>query len=129
MTDEHHLKRSIGMLLLISFCFVGALSTWFSATIVLPEISIHAKLVKSQEVWLANGVQIGFVVVALVIAFFNLSDTISLRFLIALSCAIAGLANLLILTANTPVSLIGLRFITGATLSGVNPLGAKIIAT
>ena len=84
MTDEYHFKKSVGMLLLISLCLVGALSTWFSATVVLSEISIHAKLIKSQEVWLTNGVQIGFVIGALIIAFFNLSDTISLNFLIAL---------------------------------------------
>lgn len=129
MTDEYHFKKSVGMLLLISLCLVGALSTWFSATVVLSEISIHAKLIKSQEVWLTNGVQIGFVIGALIIAFFNLSDTISLKFLIALSCAIAGLANLLILWASNPVGVIGLRCITGAALSGVYPPAVKLIAT
>ena len=129
MTKEHHFKSSVGMLLLISLCLVGALSTWFSATVVLPEISVHAQLNESQEVWLINGVQFGFVMGALFLAFFNLSDTMSLKLLIALSCAIAGLSNLLILWTNTPAGVIGFRFITGAALSGIYPPSVKLIAT
>ena len=129
MIIKQDLKRSVGTLILISICLIGALSTWFSATVVLPEISAHVQLGKSQETWLTNGVQLGFVTGALLLAFFNLSDSMPLKVLIAFSCTLAALANLLLLWTGTPVALIVLRFITGLALSGVYPPAVKLIAT
>ena len=44
MTIKQDLKSPVGTLILISICLIGALSTWFSATVVLPEISDQAQL-------------------------------------------------------------------------------------
>lgn len=129
MTIKQDLKSPVGTLILISICLIGALSTWFSATVVLPEISDQAQLSKNQEVWLTNGVQLGFVIGALFLAFLNLSDSMSLTVLIALSCTLAAIANLLLIWTNIPVGIIALRFITGAALSGVYPPAVKLIAT
>ena len=117
------------VLALISICLIGALGTWFSATVILPELTLRTQLGESQQVWLTNAVQLGFVLGAVLIAFFNLSDTMSLTVLIALSCTLAALANLLLLWTDTPFGIITLRLITGAALSGVYPPVVKLIAT
>ena len=117
------------VLALISICLIGALGTWFSATVILPELTLRAQLGESQQVWLTNAVQLGFVLVAVLIAFFNISDSMSLTVLIALSCSLAAVANLLLLWTDTPFGSITLRLITGAALSGVYPPVVKLIAT
>ena len=117
------------VLALISICLIGALGTWFSATVILPELTLRTQLGESQQVWLTNAVQLGFVLGAVLIAFFNLSDTMSLTVLIALSCTLAAVANLLLLWTDTPFGIITLRLITGAALSGVYPPVVKLIAT
>ncbi len=117
------------VLALISICLIGALGTWFSATVILPELTLRTQLGESQQVWLTNAVQLGFVLGAVLIAFFNISDSMSLTVLIALSCALAALANLLLLWTDTPFGIITLRLITGAALSGVYPPVVKLIAT
>ena len=116
-------------LALISICLIGALGTWFSATVILSELTLRAQLGESQQVWLTNAVQLGFVLGAVLIAFFNLSDSMSLTVLIALSCALAALANLLLIWTDTPIGIITLRLMTGAALSGVYPPVVKLIAT
>ena len=116
-------------LALISICLIGALGTWFSATVILPELTLRTQLGESQQVWLTNAVQLGFVLGAVLIAFFNISDSMSLTVLIALSCTLAALANLLLLWTDTPFGIITLRLITGAALSGVYPPVVKLIAT
>ena len=117
------------VLALISICLIGALGTWFSATVILPELTLRTQLGESQQVWLTNAVQLGFVLGAVLIAFFNISDSMSLTVLIALSCTLAALANLLLLWTDTPFGSITLRLITGAALSGVYPPVVKLIAT
>jgi len=105
------------------------LGTWFSATVILPELTLRAQLGESQQAWLTNAVQLGFVLGAVLIAFFNLSDSMSLTMLIAISCALAALANLLLLWTEIPFGIITLRLMTGAALSGVYPPVVKLIAT
>ena len=117
------------VLALISICLIGALGTWFSATVILPELTIRTQLGESQQVWLTNAVQLGFVLGAVLIAFFNISDSMSLTVLIALSCTLAAVANLLLLWTDTPFGMITLRLMTGAALSGVYPPVVKLIAT
>ena len=117
------------VLALISICLIGALGTWFSATVILPELTLRTQLGESQQVWLTNAVQLGFVLGAVLIAFFNISDSMSLTVLIALSCTLAALANLLLLWTDTAFGMITLRLITGAALSGVYPPVVKLIAT
>ena len=117
------------VLALISICLIGALGTWFSATVILPELTLRTQLGESQQVWLTNAVQLGFVLGAVLIAFFNISDSMSLTVLIALSCTLAALANLLLLWTDTAFGMITLRLMTGAALSGVYPPVVKLIAT
>ena len=92
-------------LFIISLCLVGALGTWFSGTVIMPELAERVQLGETQQVWLTNAVQSGFVVGALLIAFFNLSDSMTLTKLIAFSCGFAAVANLLLLFADTRLEL------------------------
>ena len=57
--------------MLISVCLIGALGTWFSATVILSELTVRTGLGESQQVWLTNAVQLGFVLGAVLIAFTN----------------------------------------------------------
>ena len=96
-------------LALISLCLIGGLSTWFSATVILPELSLSAQLSGLEEIWLTNGVQLGFVLGALIIFFFNISDIVSLTKLIAVSCICAALSNFLLGVANNGAQFVVLR--------------------
>ena len=114
---------------IISICLVGAMSTWFSGTVILPELTLRSGLGESEMVWLTNAVQLGFVIGAIVLAFFNLSDSMPLILLIAFSCTLAAIANLLLIWTDTPLSIITVRLLTGVALSGVYPSVVKLIAT
>ena len=129
MTSQSESYTKYTALTLISFCLIGALSTWFSATVILPELSDVAQLSGSQEIWLTNGVQLGFVLGALTIAIFNISDIFSLTKLIGLCCIGAALANVLMIFSNDGGQIVALRFMTGAALAGVYPPCIKLIAT
>ena len=56
-------------LTIISICLVGAMLTWFSGTVILPELTVQLDLDESERVWLINAVQLGFVIGATVVAF------------------------------------------------------------
>ena len=129
MTSQSESYTKYTALTLISLCLIGALSTWFSATVILTELSDVAQLSGSQEIWLTNGVQLGFVLGALTIAIFNISDIFSLTKLIGLCCIGAALANVLMIFSNDGGQIVALRFMTGAALAGVYPPCIKLIAT
>ena len=129
MFSQSRKTNPLFSLALISICLIGAMSSWFSGTVILQEITLRSELGESQQVWLTNSVQLGFVVGALLIAFFNIADTAPLPLLIAFSCAVASSTNLLLIWIETPYGIIALRFLTGAALSGVYPPVVKLIAT
>ena len=75
-------------------------------------------------------VQIGFVVGALLSALLNLPDRFPTHRLFAVSAAAASLANAGIpLLAEGPGFALVCRFVTGAALAGVYPVGMKIVAS
>ena len=49
--------------------------------------------------------------------------------LIAFSCTVAAIADLLLIWTDTPRSMVAVRFLTGVALSGVYPPVVKLIAT
>ena len=73
--------RALGIL---AAALVLAMTTWFSATAVLPELRTTWTLTINQASFLTIAVQVGFVVGALVSAFFNLADIIPARTLMLL---------------------------------------------
>ncbi len=106
-----------------------AMTTWFSATAVLPQLRTAWTLTTVQASFLTIVVQVGFVVGALVSAFFNLVDIIPARTLILLGALGAAAVNLLLVGAHSVGPAIGLRFLTGAFLAGVYPPGLKAMST
>ena len=117
-------------LLLLSLAELLAMSVWFSASAVVPTLTEVWNLDDGGQAWLTMSVQIGFVVGALVAAFFSIADRLPARWLFAVSAFAAGVATLLIaIIANDLGTALVLRFLTGVFLAGVYPVGMKIMAT
>ncbi|WP_281277374.1 MFS transporter [Paracoccus methylarcula] len=108
---------------------VGAMTCWFSATAVVPELTRDWLLNPSQAGWLTNGVQIGFVSGALISSLVNLPDLMRLTRLIAISALVAASANaVLLFDPGWPVAVIA-RVVTGMALAGIYPPAMKLMAT
>lgn len=73
--------------------------------------------------------QLGFVIGAILSAFLSISDVFSLVKVIAVSAALAGLFNALLLLQTGPSGAILARFFTGMALAGVYPPALKLMAT
>lgn len=116
-------------LFLLATTLVFSMSTWFSASAVLPHLRSAWDLSDSAAAWLTIAVQLGFVAGAIVSAALNVADIISPRHVIALSSLGAATANALLVTAEGAESGIPLRFATGFFLAGVYPPAFKLMAT
>lgn len=117
-------------LFLLSLTELFGMSVWFSASAVVPALTLAWGLTDSGQSWLTMSVQIGFVAGALGSAVLNLSDRIPSRLLFPGSALLAGIATAFIpaLKADLDTALF-LRFLTGLFLAGVYPVGMKIMAT
>ncbi len=107
-----------------------ALSLWFSATAVSPQLRGAWGLTTSEEAGLTLAIQVGFVFGAVVSAVLNLNDIVPSRrlfFVSSIGGAVANLA-LLAMTEDSVVAALFLRFLTGMFLAGVYPAGLKVVA-
>ena len=120
-------RRTLFILSLAEFL---AMSVWFSASAVVPALISDWHLDGAGQAWLTMSVQIGFVVGAFASSLFNLADYFPGHKLFAATSFLAAAT-----TAAIPLFSVGLssalvfRFLTGAFLAGVYPVGMKIIAT
>src|SRR3990172_6056346 len=80
-------------LALLSLTLVFSMSTWFSASAVIPQLRAVWSLSPTQAAWLTIAVQVGFVCGALVSSLLNLSDIISPRHVILSGSLGAAAAN------------------------------------
>ncbi len=114
----------------LAVCEVAALALWFSATAVVPALSLEYDLSSTQASLLTSSVQAGFVAGALLSALLGLADRFDPRRLFMLSTLIACAGNGAILLIE-PVSplIFGLRFLTGVCMAGIYPVGMKIAAS
>lgn len=107
-----------------------AMSLWFSASAVLPQLTAVWNLSGNAQAWMTMSVQIGFVAGALLSAALNLADRFPAHLLFASSALLGALVNAAIpLLATSVTTVILLRFLTGMTLAGVYPPGMKLIAS
>jgi MFS family permease len=106
-----------------------SLTTWFSATAILPELRAALSLSPQASAWLTNAVQAGFVIGALSAALLSLADVVPLTRLMALACLAAALCNAVPLVVPGAEAAIAARFATGVALSLVYPPSLKFIAT
>lgn len=125
---SEHRKRWT-TLVLLSIVLVLGMSTWFSASAVIPQLEGVWELTPTTKAWLTIAVQLGFVAGALVSAALNLADLIAPRFVIAGGGIGAGIANLALVGADDPALGIALRFFTGFFMAGVYPPAFKLIST
>jgi MFS family permease len=117
------------VLVVLALAELLAMTLWFSASAVGPELADAWTLSGAETAWLTNAVQLGFVVGALGSATLTLSDTVPPRYLFAGSAVAGAVATALIAVAvNSFLPAVALRFLTGIALAGVYPPGMKIMA-
>ena len=117
------------VLVILCFCIVLTMCTWFSASSVLPQLRQFWQLSDAQASWLTIAVQLGFVAGALVAALTQLPDRLSSPVLTASAAAGAAAVNLGILFSESIAWVLALRFLTGFFLAGVYPPALKFIST
>ncbi|MGH3118007.1 MAG: MFS transporter [Gaiellales bacterium] len=116
-------------LVILSIALVLAMTTWFSASAVIPQLRAEWDISDGAAAWLTIAVQLGFVAGALASSLFNLPDIFPARFVILGGAMGAAIANLGLLAVDGPGSAIPLRFATGFFLAGVYPPALKLMAT
>ncbi|MFA9401166.1 MAG: MFS transporter [Acidobacteriota bacterium] len=116
-------------LALLAIALVLAMSTWFSASAVLPQLRAEWALSDSGAAWLTIAVQVGFVVGAVGAALLNLSDVVRAQRVILVGAILAALANGLIVFAPGLEIALPLRFATGVFLAQVYPPALKVMST
>src|SRR5215208_4200347 len=100
-------------LTLLAATLVLAMSTWFSASAVIPQLRVQWDLSDSAAAWLTIAVQLGFVFGALISSLVNLPDIISPRHVILGGAVGAATVNGLLVIAGSAAAGIPLRFATG----------------
>ena len=116
-------------LVILALALVLSMSTWFSASAVIPQLREEWALSDGAAAWLTIAVQLGFVAGAVLSSLFNLSDVVPIRTVMIVSSLAAASVNLLLLLADGPLLAIPLRFLTGAFLAGLYPPALKLMAT
>ncbi len=117
-------------LLLVAIAELLAMSLWFSASAVVPQLEAEWSLGAAGQAWLTMSVQLGFVVGALASALLGLADRLPTHRLFASSALVAAAANAAIPMLDLgPSGALGCRFLTGAALAGVYPPGMRIAAS
>jgi MFS family permease len=117
-------------LALIAFCEVAAMAVWFSASAVVPALTAEVALPALNASLFTSAVQAGFVVGTLVSAILGLADRFDARRLFFASCLVAAAANGAILLLDpAAATVIVMRFVTGACMAGVYPVGMKLVTT
>jgi MFS family permease len=106
-----------------------AMSLWFSASAVAPELTAEWGLDAGAAAWLTISVQLGFVAGGLLSAATTLADLVDPRRLVAGSAMLGAVATAAIAAfAEGAGAAVPLRFVTGMALAGVYPPGMKIMA-
>src|SRR5688572_33324368 len=105
------------------------MSTWFSATAVIPQVRAEWRLSAAAVAWLTIAVQWGFVTGALLSAAFTVADAIAPTRLIFLCSLVSAAANLLLLVTHGVGLGVVARFATGFFIAAVSPTRHKLVST
>jgi MFS family permease len=125
--EERGKWRNVSLLALAALL---GMSVWFSASAVVPQLTLEWKLSGALQSWLTTSVQIGFVAGALLSALLTLSDRLPAQRLLAVSALAAAAFNAAIpLLGLQPGPALVCRFLTGFALAGVYPPGMKLVAS
>lgn len=120
-------RRQVGLVAVIQ---VLGLGVWFSATAIAPKLRTEWSLGEAAAVWLTASVQLGFATGAVASGILTLADRVAPQRLMA-ACALGAAActALLALLADGLAVAVPLRFLTGAFLAGIYPVGMKLTAS
>jgi MFS family permease len=117
------------LLALLSAAVLLVLGTWFSGTAVAASLAVAWDIDTVGIAALTVAVQLGFAAGALVLAAAGVPDVVSARWLIAGGALVATLANAgFALLATDLASALPYRFLTGAGIAAVYPVGMKVLA-
>jgi MFS family permease len=115
---------------MIALVQVLVLAVWFSASAVVPALRAEWAISQVAAVWLTASVQLGFVTGAITSAALNLPDRLNPARLMTTCAALAGLTTgVFAVAASSLTGAVPLRFLTGALLAGVYPVGMKLTAS
>ncbi len=117
-------------LALLSASIVLVLAVWFAGTAAVPGLIATGLVTPGRAALLTAAVQLGFVAGTLVSAALSLADRLDPRRLY-LACALVAAAATLAQTLVAPsgTAALVLRFVAGATMAGVYPVGMKLAAS
>ncbi|MGP3776340.1 MFS transporter [Streptomyces sp. SDT5-1] len=121
--------RAGGALAVVAVSTLLAMSVWFSAAFVLPQLREEWGLGAGSGALLTVAVQLGFVVGAVSSAMSGLADRVANRYLMCGGALGAAGANLGVLVADGLGPAVVLRLVTGFFLAGVYPPALKETAT
>jgi MFS family permease len=116
-------------LALLALALVLSMTTWFSATAVVPELRDEWNLSSNGAAWLTISVQLGFVAGALLSSLGNVADVFPPRTVILAGAAGAAAANALVAATSSAAQAAPLRALTGFCLAGVYPPALKLMST
>ena len=116
------------MLGVVSLAQLLGMTLWFSATAVTPLLITEFDIAPAHAAWLTMAVQAGFVAGTLFSALSNIADILNARVLMFIGSVAGAAANAAVLIAPGGTTVIGLRFLTGASLALVYPPAMKIAA-
>ena len=115
---------------LLTFCIVLSLSLWFSATAIVPALRDEIEISDTLAALFTSVVSVGFVCGTLASAILGLADRIPPKRFFMLSAFVAAIANGAIMLVEPDSSLVVvLRFITGACMTGIYPVGMKMASS
>ena len=130
MNDAEFTSEKRKNVILLGLAQVFALSVWFSASAVVPDLKANYDLSGWHASLFTSAVSIGFVFGTLISATLTLADRYPPSTLFAVCAFLGAAANgAILLFEPTSMAVIVLRFITGATLAGVYPVGMKIASS
>ena len=114
-------------LALLTAAIILAPAIWFAGTAAVPALLRDGEITRGQAGWLTASVQLGFVLGTLVSALLSLADRWPARALFFGAATLAGLGTLAqaFLEPAGPGAY-ALRFIAGAAMAGVYPVGMKL---
>jgi len=114
---------------LISAGTFSALSIWFSASAVLPQLSKNWGISKTEGSFLTSTVNIGFVIGCIVLTVTGWADQVKPQVLIVAGTTGAAISNLALLLAENLAGGLAARLWVGFFMSLVYPPGVKLLST
>ncbi|MEH0554012.1 MFS transporter [Streptomyces sp. B21-101] len=106
-----------------------SMSAWFSATFVVPQLTVDWRLGAGGTSALTIAVQLGFVIGALLSAAFGIADAVTSRSLMCIGGIGAATCNAGLLLCDSLASALPLRLATGLFLAAVYPPALKEVST